>query len=94
MKENEFSYGCFTATILCAVVLIGIVMFIETLSSRDRDSSDRYFLVPDPIAAKEGENQWLQLSKDKVNFKNSNKIKYVIDGVEYTTPLYIVCDPQ
>lgn len=56
-------------------------------------NKDCYYFVPDPNAAKEGENQWLRLEyNDVINF--GHHVSYKIDGIEYKTTIYIFCRPN
>lgn len=91
MNEINFGKCCFIVAMVCTFLVCVTIVIVNTFSENDNNT---YFLVPDPIAAKEGENQWLQLSSNEVKHTNANKVKYVINGVTYTTTVYIECNPQ
>lgn len=56
-------------------------------------NKDCYYLVPDPIAAKEGESQWLQLQyKDVTDL--GRHVSFKIDGTKYRTNMFIFCHPN
>lgn len=56
-------------------------------------NKDCYYLVLDPIAAKEGESQWLRVEyKDVTDF--GRRVSYKIDDTKYTTNMFIFCQPN
>lgn len=72
---------------------------IEAIVNNEREHdliqyADCYYLVPDPIVAKEGENQWISLPYKDVHHKCRGVIDYKLNGNEYTTTMYIFCQPN
>lgn len=82
------------AIFICILILIicGFSKCCESATAYNNEiNKDCYYFVADPIAAKEGEMQWLQLPYAEVN-QHDRHVTFKLDGIEYTTSMYIYAD--
>lgn len=89
MSNNLKEFFCLVLAIVAIMIILGACT--PEYSASNRNCS---YFVPDPIAAKEGEFQWLQLTDKQCNVfrdRNSHYIYYTVDDVQYSTHLFIKC---
>lgn len=95
LAKNELILPLSVIGIFFSIAAIFIALVYTWHNHDIKTHNDSYYLVPDPIAAKEGETQWLQLPYAEVQHTRSNGhdiVSFSIDGVKYKSTLYIFAD--
>lgn len=84
---------CGTLLVLgCLLGTLGYFCFVHHCKVPDRNGDngkEREYFVPDPVAMKEGEVQWLRLQEQEHINRNGNYVMYEVDGEIYQTPLFV-----